>query len=165
MNAAQIKELKACVEKLKASPELLHDKDLAFFRSYIEGLGGKIPDLPKKKADAHSHSHAEPERGHGHGHAHGEDCCGHDHGHADHGHVRESDSNPCAPRPSLEPFIPYTSVRLQPLKVRTFESCPGRTTATPTTMATRTSMGTRTSPRRASRSPTSPSPPRTPTPT
>ena len=104
MNAAQIKELKACVEKLKASPELLHDKDLAFFRSYIEGLGGKIPDLPKKKADAHSHSHAEPEHGHGHGHAHGEDCCGHDHGQADHGHVRESDSNPCAPSPFARAF-------------------------------------------------------------
>ena len=74
----KVKELKEFVKVLEAKPELLHLSEFSFFKSYIESLGGKIPE-PKKKEHSHEHGHAEKKD---HGHQHTGDCCGHDHGHA-----------------------------------------------------------------------------------
>jgi len=41
----QVSELRAFVQILKASPDILHTPQLAFFKEYIESLGGKAPPL------------------------------------------------------------------------------------------------------------------------
>jgi len=47
-----INQLKVFVQLLKSKPEILHTSEMAFFKSYLESLGGKIPDLPKEEKKA-----------------------------------------------------------------------------------------------------------------
>ncbi|KAG7942296.1 hypothetical protein I3843_16G095300 [Carya illinoinensis] len=43
MDAEKIEELKEFVSQCKSNPSLLHDPSLGFFKSYLQGLGARIP--------------------------------------------------------------------------------------------------------------------------
>ncbi|XP_066998848.1 putative protein FAM10A4 [Anabrus simplex] len=45
ISSALIEQLKSVIEICKANPDILHHKDLAFFKQYIMSLGGKIPSM------------------------------------------------------------------------------------------------------------------------
>eukprot|EP00292_Cryptomonas_paramecium_P034464 CAMPEP_0113710516 /NCGR_PEP_ID=MMETSP0038_2-20120614/30201_1 /TAXON_ID=2898 /ORGANISM="Cryptomonas paramecium" /LENGTH=311 /DNA_ID=CAMNT_0000636583 /DNA_START=11 /DNA_END=944 /DNA_ORIENTATION=+ /assembly_acc=CAM_ASM_000170 len=47
--AEAVHALKTAVEVLKASPELLHTPELAFFKEYLVSMGAKIPPAKEKK--------------------------------------------------------------------------------------------------------------------
>ncbi|GMT19342.1 hypothetical protein PFISCL1PPCAC_10639, partial [Pristionchus fissidentatus] len=48
---AQLGLLKQFIQCVSARPEMLHQKDLAFFKEFIESFGGKIPNAPAPKAE------------------------------------------------------------------------------------------------------------------
>lgn len=43
---ASLEKLKAFVDVCKKTPQILHLPELEFFKSYIESLGGKVPEAP-----------------------------------------------------------------------------------------------------------------------
>jgi len=49
----KLKELKGFIMLLEKNPSMLHKPELGFFKSYLERMGGKIPDSPKTKAETH----------------------------------------------------------------------------------------------------------------
>lgn len=86
MEAQKVSVLKSIVSSLENEPALLHSPELAFFKSYLLGLGAKIPSADKHGHN-HDHSHSES-HSHSHEHSHGHDgCCGgHEHGHEEKSH-------------------------------------------------------------------------------
>lgn len=70
--AQKIQELRNFVGALKANPALVHSKELAFFKDFLETF--KIPPAP---AHQHAHDHDDHSHSHSHSHAHG-----HSHSHA-----------------------------------------------------------------------------------
>jgi len=46
---AKLGELKGFITLLEKNPAMLHQPELRFFKSYLERMGGKIPDPPKSK--------------------------------------------------------------------------------------------------------------------
>ena len=46
---AQIDQLQAFVQVLKAKPDILHDPGLQFFRDYLVSLGATLPSPPPKE--------------------------------------------------------------------------------------------------------------------
>ncbi|KAL4633023.1 hypothetical protein ACB092_04G091200 [Castanea dentata] len=47
MESAEISELKQFVSECKSNPSLIHNPSLAFFKSYLQSLGARIPPEPK----------------------------------------------------------------------------------------------------------------------
>ncbi|KAK9996656.1 hypothetical protein SO802_021342 [Lithocarpus litseifolius] len=47
MESAKISELKQFVSECKSNPSLIHNPSLAFFKSYLQSLGARIPPEPK----------------------------------------------------------------------------------------------------------------------
>ncbi|KAI5330561.1 PREDICTED: FAM10 family [Prunus dulcis] len=47
MDAAKVAELREFVTKCKSNPSLIHTPSLAFFKSYLQSLGARIPPIPK----------------------------------------------------------------------------------------------------------------------
>ncbi|XP_021802824.1 TPR repeat-containing thioredoxin TDX [Prunus avium] len=47
MDAAKVAELREFVSKCKSNPSLIHTPSLAFFKSYLQSLGARIPPIPK----------------------------------------------------------------------------------------------------------------------
>lgn len=47
MDSAKISELKQFVSECKSNPSLIHNPSLAFFKSYLQSLGARIPPEPK----------------------------------------------------------------------------------------------------------------------
>jgi len=66
----KLEELKVFVQLLKSNPQILHLKELKFFKDYLEQLGADIPE-PSQTKDNHSHSHSHEHGDHGHSHSHG----------------------------------------------------------------------------------------------
>ena len=56
----QVDQLQAFISLLKATPQILHDPALSFFRDYLESMGATLPTPPPKKERQRSKS-PEPE--------------------------------------------------------------------------------------------------------
>ncbi|XP_019160548.1 PREDICTED: FAM10 family protein At4g22670 isoform X2 [Ipomoea nil] len=57
MDAANLNQLKQFVEQCKSDPSVLSDPSLAFFRDYIESIGGKLPPSAYKPGEYKAKSH------------------------------------------------------------------------------------------------------------
>ncbi|KAM0980207.1 hypothetical protein ACFX13_016206 [Malus domestica] len=51
MDAAKVEELKEFISKCKSNPSIVHTPSLAFFKSYLQSLGARIPPVPKMDKD------------------------------------------------------------------------------------------------------------------
>jgi len=87
-------ELKAFCDTVKGNANILHMKELEFFRDFLKSYGATIPPKPSSSSQSHheeehdhGHSHAHGSHGHSHSHGHGHD---HDHDH-DHDHHHDED--------------------------------------------------------------------------
>ncbi|KAF3955588.1 hypothetical protein ACB098_04G066700 [Castanea mollissima] len=56
MESAEISELKQFVSECKSNPSLIHNPSLAFFKSYLQSLGARIPPEPKTEKGGHKMS-------------------------------------------------------------------------------------------------------------
>ncbi|XP_050376395.1 TPR repeat-containing thioredoxin TDX isoform X1 [Argentina anserina] len=54
MDAAKVAELNEFITKLKLNPSILHNTSLAFFKSYLQSLGARIPGDPKMETKEQS---------------------------------------------------------------------------------------------------------------
>jgi hypothetical protein len=52
MDAAKVAQLKLFVQQCEANPAILQDPSLAFFRSYLEKLGAKVPAAAYGKTES-----------------------------------------------------------------------------------------------------------------
>ncbi|GAB2292631.1 hypothetical protein Dimus_026868 [Dionaea muscipula] len=46
MEESELGELKQFIDRCKSNPSILHNPSLAFFKSYLQSLGARIPPLP-----------------------------------------------------------------------------------------------------------------------
>lgn len=51
MDSARVAELQQLIGLCKSNPALLHDPSLAFFKDYLQGLGGRVPEKPSSVDD------------------------------------------------------------------------------------------------------------------
>ena len=58
---AQVDQLQAFVQVLKAKPDILHDPALSFFREYLVSMGAKLPSPPPPKPEKQPSKSPEPE--------------------------------------------------------------------------------------------------------
>lgn len=54
-----VEKLKQFIEVCQSNPDILWSEDLAFFKNYIEALGGKLPPRPKMSTEAPSYDKPE----------------------------------------------------------------------------------------------------------
>jgi len=86
----KLKELQMFCETIKSQPQLLHMKELEFFKKFLEEFGATIPSPPSSKGSESHHGHGDEGHSHSHSHAHGHGDEGHSHSHA-HAHDDEEE--------------------------------------------------------------------------